>query len=121
MTVQKEREGKRRKRRGWMASQARMEEILAKAVIIDGREEWYCWYCSETNMWTRSKCRRCQTIIPIEKPKLDNARRLQGIYFIGPEDMEFKESIKKARKIGNTNGSSYALQDLKEKQVWRDP
>ena len=33
-----------------------------------------------------------------EKPKLDNARRLRGIYFIDPEDMEFKETIKNARK-----------------------
>ena len=34
----------------------------------------------------------------IEKPKLDNARRLRGIYFIDPEDKEFKETIKNARK-----------------------
>ena len=34
----------------------------------------------------------------IEKPKLDNARRLRGIYFIDPEDKEFKETIQKARK-----------------------
>ena len=33
-----------------------------------------------------------------EKPKLDNARRLRGIYFVGPEDKEFKETIKNARK-----------------------
>ena len=33
-----------------------------------------------------------------EKPKLDNARRLRGIYFIDPEDMEFKEIIKNARR-----------------------
>ena len=33
-----------------------------------------------------------------EKPKLDNARRLRGIYFIGPEDKEFEETIKNARK-----------------------
>ena len=33
-----------------------------------------------------------------EKPKLDNARRLRGIYFIDPEDTEFKETIKDARK-----------------------
>ena len=33
-----------------------------------------------------------------EKPKLDNARRLRGIYFIDPEDNEFKETIKNARK-----------------------
>ena len=34
----------------------------------------------------------------IEKPKLDNARRLRGIYIIDPEDKEFKETIKNARK-----------------------
>ena len=33
-----------------------------------------------------------------EKPKLDNARRLLGIYFIDPVDKEFKETIKNARK-----------------------
>ena len=33
-----------------------------------------------------------------EKPKLDNARKLRGIYFIDPEDREFKETIKNARK-----------------------
>ena len=26
----------------------------------------------------------------IEKPKLDNARKARGIYFIDPEDEEFK-------------------------------
>ena len=34
----------------------------------------------------------------IEKPKLDNVRRLRGIYFIDFEDKEFKETIKNARK-----------------------
>ena len=33
-----------------------------------------------------------------EQPKFDNARRLRGIYFIDPEDKEFKETIKNARK-----------------------
>ena len=33
-----------------------------------------------------------------EKPKLDNARRLRGIYFIDPEDKEFKETIRNDRK-----------------------
>ena len=33
-----------------------------------------------------------------EKPKLDNARRLRGFYFIEPEDTEFKETIMNARK-----------------------
>ena len=33
-----------------------------------------------------------------EKPQLENARKLRGIYFIDPEDKEFKETIKNARK-----------------------
>ena len=33
-----------------------------------------------------------------EKIHLDNARKLRGIYFIDPEDKEFKEIIKNARK-----------------------
>ena len=33
-----------------------------------------------------------------EKPQLDNARKLRGIYFIDPQDKEFKEPIKNARK-----------------------
>ena len=51
-----------------------------------------------------------------EKPKLDNARRLRGIYFIDHEDKELKGTIKNARKkVRNTNGSSHALQDMQEK------
>ena len=58
----------------------------------------------------------------IEKPTIDNARRLRGIYFIDPEDKEFKETIKNAtKKLGNTNGSSHALQNMQEKQAWGDP
>ena len=33
-----------------------------------------------------------------EKFHLENARKLRGIYFIDPEDTEFKETIKNARK-----------------------
>ena len=31
-----------------------------------------------------------------EKPKLDNARKLRGIYFVGPDDKESSEIIKNA-------------------------
>ena len=44
----------------------------------------------------------------IEKPKLDNARKFRGIYF-DPEDEELKETMKNARKIGNSDASSNAL------------
>ena len=37
-----------------------------------------------------------------EKPKLENARKLRGIYFIDPEDTEFKETIRNARKKWET-------------------
>ena len=47
-----------------------------------------------------------------EKPELDNARRLRGIYVIDPE--ETRNSKKPSRmlaRIGNAGGSCYALQD----------
>ena len=34
----------------------------------------------------------------IEKPKLDNARQLRGIFFIEPNDEEFKLTMKAARR-----------------------
>ena len=30
-----------------------------------------------------------------EMPKLDNARRLRGIYFIDPDEQDYKETLKK--------------------------
>ena len=52
-------------------------------------------------MWKRmsdaSKRKEKQTWA-IEKPKLENARRLRGIYFIDPEDEEFKDMVKNARR-----------------------
>ena len=34
----------------------------------------------------------------VEKPKLDNARQLRGIYFIDPSDEEYQETMKIAKK-----------------------
>ena len=51
----------------------------------------------------------------IEKPQLDNAGRLRGIYFIEADDKELKETIRNVRKKLDTNGSRYALQDTQEK------
>ena len=33
-----------------------------------------------------------------EKPKLDIARRLRGIYFIDPDDQDYRETLKNARR-----------------------
>ena len=38
-----------------------------------------------------------------EKLHLENARKLRGIYFTDPEDKEFKETIKNARKKSETS------------------
>ena len=51
----------------------------------------------------------------IEKPKLDNARKLRGIYFMDPAGEEFlkkKKTFQKcAEKVGSSDASSNALQD----------
>ena len=38
-----------------------------------------------------------------ENLHLENARKLRGIYFIDPEDKEFKETVKNARKMLETS------------------
>ena len=47
--------------------------------------------------------KKCQAegeaeMVKWKKTKLDNARKLRGIYFIDPEDKEFKETMKNTRK-----------------------
>ena len=50
-----------------------------------------------------------------KKPKFDNARRLRGICFINPEDGEYNEISKNARrKVGSSNGGGYALKKIKK-------
>ena len=51
------------------------------------------WKGMARNAKLREKHKRA-----IEKPKFDNARRLRGIHFIYPEDKEFKETVRNARK-----------------------
>ena len=50
------------------------------------------------SMSRNSKTKVKQNWAASEKPKLDNVRRLRGIYFIEPEDEEFKEIIKSSRR-----------------------
>ena len=51
-------------RKSWVPGQIRAEKVLADAITIDGRKEWICKFCSETNVWTRWRCRRCCSNIP---------------------------------------------------------
>ena len=55
-------------------------------------------------LWPEDMCdaskRKEMQKCAVEKPKLDNARRLRGIYFIDPDDEEFKDIMKNAgRKL----------------------
>ena len=52
------------KRGSWIPGKERAERVLAGAVAIDGRKELICKFCSETNVWTRWRCRRCYNDIP---------------------------------------------------------
>ena len=51
-----------------------------------------------------------------EEPKLENPRKLRGIYLLDPEDKECPETIKNAgEKVRNPDGSSHAVQKEKSK------
>ena len=60
-------------------------------------QTWECVAWSMDQNW-KSRSKREKQEWAIEKPKLNNARRLRGIYFIDPEDGENKETIKNARR-----------------------
>ena len=53
-----------------------------------------------------------------EKLHLENARKLRGIYFIDPEDKEFKETIKNARKKLETSVAPAMPCKNYEKELW---
>ena len=57
----------------------------------------------------------------IEKTKARLCWKITRNLFHWSEDKEFKETIRNAWNFGNTNGSRHALQDMREKQAWRDP
>ena len=75
--------------------------------------------CSWPEIWTgMSKQRKKQEKQEwaLEKPMLDNARKLRGIYCFDLEDEEYHETIKCKKEVRSSCGSCCALQhgDLKE-------
>ena len=50
------------------------------------------------SMSRNTKLKEKQNWAGKKKPKLDNTRRLRGIYFLDPEAIEFKETVKNARR-----------------------
>ena len=64
---------------------------------LTSRED-HLWLEHWNKMGKNAKLKEKQKWSP-EKLHLDNARKLRGIYFIDPEDKEFKETIKNVRRI----------------------
>ena len=52
--------------KSWIPEKDREEKVLADAITNDGRQDWICKFCSESNVWTRWRCRRCYSNIPTE-------------------------------------------------------
>ena len=89
----------RQKRKGCMVGYVR-KKLLAKAINIDGRTEWHCLFCSVTNVWTRSKTRRCKTGIP----SVLQGKQLQAVVAAGlsrcPRPMERIKCWPKKSPVG---------------------
>ena len=47
--------------------------------------------------FSQSSQQKEQQYWALEKPKLDNARKLKEIYFVDPDGMEFKDTMKNVR------------------------
>ena len=70
--------------------------IFVVRVILTKRQVTSRPDCLWPELWTKlgrnAKLKEKQTW-STEKPKLDNARRLRGIYFMDLEDKEFRENL----------------------------
>ena len=53
-----------RRRGSWIPGKERAEKVQAGAIKIDKRKEWICKFCSQSNVWTRWRWRRCYKNIP---------------------------------------------------------
>ena len=53
-----------RKISGHELGKERAEKVLASLISLDERKEWTCKFCSESNVWTRWRYRRCYHDIP---------------------------------------------------------
>ena len=58
-----------------MSGQVRAEKVLTETVAFDGGKYWICKLCSEINVWTRWRCRRCRAIIPSRMCKGSTVRQ----------------------------------------------
>ena len=56
--------------------------------------DFQAWQIMAGNICPMHRWRKAKQKWAIEKPKLENARRLRGIYFIDPKDEEFKDIMK---------------------------
>ena len=77
-----------------------------------------------TKKQTTSRPRKEKQKWAIEQPKLDNARRLRGIFFIDPDDAEFKETLKNARRkldVPMPPGMPCKIRRRKYKETSRTP
>ena len=48
----------KRREKSWIPGKERVEKVLADATTIDGRKEWICKFCSESNVWAWWRCRK---------------------------------------------------------------
>ena len=55
----------------------------------------------------------------LEKPKVDNARKLRGICFIDPGRRRERSHQKREEKVGDSYGGGNALQNGEQRSVWR--
>ena len=82
---------KRKPPKGYMWSEGRLTQIQTTT-----RPD-YVWPEVWTKIGKAAQNRQKQECAK-EKPKLDNARKLRGIYFIAPDDREYSEILKYAKR-----------------------
>ena len=105
------------KRGSWIPDKERAERVLANAISTEGVKEWTCKFCSESNVWTRWRCRRCYSNIPTGlQGKYRQAVAAKSVEWSTGSSTSSGEEDRKARSLEAENEELRARIDALEKE-----
>ena len=108
-------------RGSWISGKERAERLLANAISIDGRKEWTCKFCSESNVWTRWRCRRCYSNIPAGlQGKRQAVTAKSGEWSTGSSTSGWEEDRKTWSLEAETRSSEQGLMPWKRRKECKE-
>ena len=123
--------------KSWVSGQVRAERVSGGSNHTRCRKEWTCKFCSESNVLTRWRCRRCyHNILASLHRKYEQAIAAKsGDWSTGSSGEEEERKARSleaenkdltarigamGKKEGAQNGSGISFEEGHSEEVWRD-